>query len=155
MKYTAVAISLLLFTSCVSLSKKESVKKGSYNIIVNSGTICLSRVDEQTLRVAYFPLNSKCKSSSLYSWKMNSIDSKANGSNLKIETYSLYKFSNSKIASKDCAGAGVKVKNISISSNTKELFWGDERISNISNIKNRSCFTKKDKKLQKSSFSSL
>jgi len=155
MKYTAVAISLFLFTSCVSLSKKESVKKSSYNIIVNSGTICLSRVNEQTLRVAYFPLNSRCKSSSLYSWQMNSIDSKANNSNLKIETYSLYKFSNSKVATKDCAGAGVKVKNIYIPSNTEELFWGDERISNISSIKNRNCFTKVNKKLQKSSYSSL
>lgn len=141
--YFITIISILL-TNCsitrVPIKQKPTNSSTKFNMLSNEGTICLKRVNKGRLKVSYFPLNSTCKSSSRYSWNLNDIELKQNGSHISIETYSLYKISNSQMATADCAGAGIKVKTIKTVTAPLNIKWGSTNISTLKKIGNKSCF---------------
>ena len=141
--YFITAISILL-TSCsikrVHIIHKAPKSSKRFNILSNEGTICLQRVSKNSLKVTYLPLSSTCKSSSRYSWQMNDINLQANGSSIAIETYSLYKKSNSQMATADCGGAGIKVKTIKTTVKPLEIKWGKNNIATLDKIGSKSCF---------------
>jgi len=149
--YFTTIISLLLTSCSISnLSLKHKKEDNSkYKILSNEGTICLQRVSRNTLKATYLPLNSTCKSSSQYSWQMNDINLKSNNSTVAIETYSMYKKSNSQIATADCAGAGVKVKTVKTANTPIYIKWGETNIATLNSIGEKSCFRRIGKEVKR------
>ena len=141
--YFITIISILL-TNCsikrVPIEQKTTDSSNKFNILSNEGTICLQRVSKSRLKATYLPLSSRCKSSSQYSWNLNDIELKSNGSKIDIETYSLYKKSNSEVATADCAGAGIKVKTIQTTTKALSISWGKNRITTLNRVGKKSCF---------------
>ncbi len=154
-KIYSIILTTILLTSC-SIKRVHPTQKtinsssnNKFTILSNEGTICLNRESKNSLKVIYLPLNSSCKSSSLYSWKLNDVDIKADASSINIETYSLYKKSNSKITTKDCAGAGIKIKSIHTLSTPLEIKWGNNHIATIKDSIQKSCFKRVGKEIVK------
>jgi len=148
-----ITIIAILLTSCsikrVPIKQKPTNSSSKFNILSNEGTICLQRVTKNRLKATYLPLNSTCKSSSRYSWQMNDINLKSSGSNISIETYSLYKITNSQMATADCAGAGIKVKTIKTGTTPLNIKWGNTNISTLKKIGNKSCFRRRGTQIVK------
>ena len=148
-----ITIITILLTSCsikrVPIKPITTNSSSKFNMLSNEGTICLQRVNNSTLKVIYLPLNSRCKSSSRYSWNLNDIELKSNASNISIETYSLYKESNSPIATKDCAGAGIRVKTVKTATTALNIKWGKSNIGTLNSIGNKSCFRRIGKQVVK------
>jgi len=135
MKYLIVGILTIAITGCVSIHKPKKVpnnKNKQYKILYNEGTVCLQKLNNTTLKIAYLPLNTNCKSSSVISWKINSLEPKVNGNRVEIQSYSLYKQIYSTIATADCAGAGEQIKTIKIPVNSSNIYWGKVNIASIS-----------------------
>ncbi len=148
MKILTTLIVAILLSGCVNRENRNSRVDNSQEKIVslsNSGTICLVKTNSSSLLVKYYPLSTSCASSSIYSWKLNGFDSSRVGDNIRIDSYSLYKKSNSKIATKDCAGARVIVKKIAISKKYSSIYWGKKKILESINELNSSICYKKDK----------
>ena len=146
MKYIVASL-VLLFSGCtISHKKIDKTGDSKYNILYNEGTLCLIKSKINELNVVYYPLNSKCKSSSLYSWKMNSINFKLNTNKLELETYSLYKKSNILLATRDCVGAGIRYKKILLSDKSADIYWGKFKILSPKSTSKRICFRKIGKK---------
>ncbi len=147
-----ITIIAVLLTSCsinnLSLKHKKT-DNSKYKILSNEGTVCLQRVSRNILKATYLPLNSTCKSSSQYSWQMNDINLKANGSVVAIETYSMYRKNNSQIATADCGGAGVRVKTVKTASTPIIIKWGGTNITTLNNIGDKSCFKRIGKEVKK------
>ena len=150
--YFITAIAILLVSCSIKrapIANKAPKSSNNFNILSNEGTICIKKVTKNNLKITYLPLSTKCASSSMYNWKMNDIQVKQNASSIAIETYSLYKKSNSQMATADCAGAGIKSKNISTSTQKLKILWGKTDITALSSISRVSCFKRVGEKIVK------
>ena len=150
--YFITIISILLASCSIKrapIKAKPTNSSTKFNTLSNEGTLCLQRVSKNTLKAIYLPLNSTCKSSSRYNWNLNDIELKQNGSNIAIETYSLYKKSNSQMATADCAGAGVRVKTIKTATSSLNIKWGNTNITTLNRIGKKNCFRRIGKQVVK------
>jgi len=142
MKKLIILTIALILSSCGihnrSINKKE--QNSSYKIIANEGTICLSRVGKHTLKGVYYPLNSRCKSSSIYNWKLNSIDFSVDANKVTVQSYSLYKQNSTKRAKKDCAGAGVKVNSVNTPNTPLVVYWDKVKLTTLNRVGSKACF---------------
>jgi len=132
----------LLFSSCVSIKhNKKTLQPNSNNNLVtlsNKGTICLAK-NKNLLTIKYYPLSTNCASSSLYSWKLNGFDINKKGSNINLESYSLYSKNKTKVHTQDCAGANIVTKKVILDAN-RTIYWGNKKIANTNNLDQISCF---------------
>ena len=153
-KVIVLAMALLLSSCSIHNNKtlNKTPKESNYKIISNEGTICISRTSKHTLKGVYYPLNSRCKSSSIYSWKLNSIDFSVDANKVTIQSYSLYKQNNTKIATKDCAGAGVKVNRTNTPNTPLVIYWDKKKLTTLSKVGSKACFKRVGDKITKSRF---
>ncbi len=144
-----INISLIAFVLSSCAKNNQAAHKAEYKVLANEGTICLVRESKHTLKGEYYPLNSKCKSSSKYSWKVNSIDFKVDANRVEVQSYSLYKESYPQVATQDCAGAGVKVNRVNTPNTPLEIYWDKDKIVTLKKIGRRVCFKRVAKKIVK------
>ena len=102
-------LSVTFLTSCNQPNKKEQKPIKEVYSADNVGTLCVKRSKPKELFVAYFPLNSVCEPSNIYSHDINMFIT-PRGAEFNIETIGQYTKYNSDIATADCAGAGIKTK---------------------------------------------
>ncbi len=142
MRYLILATTLILVSGCMHLYKTKKSHSKSSNVVslYNKGTVCIKELNSNRLQIRYYPLSTNCVSSSIIDWKLLGIDSKVKDSTIYIDTYALYRQKNSKIATADCAGAGVKEKIVTAQADIKALQWGGSRV--IIDSKGSSCFQK-------------
>ena len=152
-KFTILIVTILL-TSCTPHNRNINYKKetSSYTIVSNEGTICLKRIGKHTLKGIYYPLNSRCKSSSIYNWKINSIDLSVDANRVTVQSYSLYKQNNTKVATQDCAGAGVKIKRVNTPNTPLIIYWDKIKLTTLNKVGSRACFKRVGDNLKKIKF---
>jgi len=151
MRYLILSMSLATFliTGCVSASKsKPSHRKSDFVSLYNEGTICVSKIKPDELKITYYPLSTNCVSSSLVNWKLLGFDTKLNKNTLKVESYALFKEQHPQIATTDCAGAGVTTKVIKTPTSNLTLYWGKEKVATITPNTKRACFKKSKNKIE-------
>lgn len=146
-RITLIAITIFLLSACANSNKE--LKKADYKVLSNEGTICLVRESKHTLKGIYYPLNSKCKSSSKYSWKVNSIDFKVDANRVEVQSYSLYKQSYPEVAIQDCGGAGIKVNRVNTPDTPLDIYWGKDKIVTLKKIGRKVCFKRVGKNIVK------
>jgi len=141
MKYLLLTslIASIFISGCMHISRHKQTKKPPKNSnlisLSNQGTICAYKSSSDEIVVKYYPLSSNCVSSSSIDWKLAGFDTKLNATNLKIDSYALYKKNNSPIATADCGGASIKIKKLKVPKAKTTLYWGDKRVAQISSKK--------------------
>lgn len=135
--FAAIA-SLLL--SCGSKPIVNDKPKLTENVLKNEGSLCLVAQKNNDLTVFYLPLNTTCTSSSLNRWKDKKLTASVNlrrgvkNSTVSIDTSATHLRSDSKIATADCAGAGIQSKTLSMNGvRAYDVFWGKYKIGGIEN----------------------
>ena len=140
MKLLLLILVTLLINGCISIKHngQSILKKDRGNNLIslsNQGSICIIKSNNELL-IKYYPLSQSCISSSLYNWKLNGFDITQKKYTIKINSYSLYKFNNSKIYTQDCAGAKIVTKKITLNNNYSSIYWGSNKLINSANIIN-------------------
>ncbi len=102
-------LSVAFLASCNQPNQNRPKPMKEVYSVDSVGTLCVKRSKPKELFVAYFPLNSVCEPSNLYSHDINMFIT-PRGAEFNIETLGQYTKYNSDIATADCAGAGIKTK---------------------------------------------
>ena len=151
----SLAIAPIIITGCIRVAhnsnntKPHSKPQSKLISLSNEGTICAYKSSPKEVVVKYYPLSSSCVSSSTIDWKLAGFDTKIDGSNLKIDSYALYKRNNSPIATADCGGANIKVKKLIVPTAKTTIIWGDKKIIDLEKIKKVVCFKKTSRGIEK------
>ncbi len=130
---------IILLSGCMVYKKGPKKTESGYKILVNEGTVCLLAKNSQ-LKGVYYPLNTNCLPSNLYSWKMDSIDFENTPNGVKMQTYGLYKRIDSKAALADCGGAGIKSSKISVNTPVT-IYWDKTKLVTLKDGQS-ACFKK-------------
>jgi len=155
MKYLLLTslVASIFISGCIRVAhynpnnKPHSNKTSKLTSASNKGTICAYKSSSDEIVVKYYPLSSNCISSSSIDWKLAGFDTNLQGTNLKIDSYALYKKNNSPIATADCGGAKIKIKKLKVPKTKTTLYWGDKKLADISN-KNILCFKRVGDKIE-------
>ena len=121
-------------------NNRPSEIKTTKTALINEGAICLYTKKNHDIRVFYFPLQSTCTSSSLNKWQNKKLTASATfrrsikGSIIEIESSVTHIATHSRIATADCAGAGIQSKEIKLSaSHHFDVLWGGRSIGEMTN----------------------
>ena len=96
-------------TSCQHQSHKHIKPIKEVYSVDKGGTLCVKRSKPKELFAAYFPLSRSCAPSNIYSYDINMFIT-PRGAEFNIETLGQYTKYNSDIATTDCEGAGIIIK---------------------------------------------